>query len=106
MGLGLIIIFFDLGVRGGTETMFRLWIRVTVFVTLREREADHKPLANRDKEEPLSYLHCIFIPGEKYWIVLFILLYLGKKRLSAWVPVRFISLLFSNKEWNLEKKNI
>lgn len=55
MGLGIIIyIFFYLGVKDGTQTMYRLWIRVTVFVTLREREADHKPLANRDKEEPLS----------------------------------------------------
>lgn len=64
MGLGIIIYFFYLGVKGGTQTMFRLWIRVTVFVTLREREADHKPLANRDKEEPLSYLHCIYTKGE------------------------------------------
>lgn len=65
MGIGIIIyFFFDLGVRGGTETMFRMCIPVTVFVTLREREADHKPLANRDKEEPLSYLHCIYTKGE------------------------------------------
>lgn len=43
MGIGIIIyIFFDLGVRGGIEIMFRLWILVIVFVILREREVDYK----------------------------------------------------------------
>lgn len=64
MGLGFIIIFFDLGVRGGIEIMFRLWIWVIVFVILREREVDYKLLVNRDKEELLLYLYCIYIRGK------------------------------------------
>lgn len=64
MGLGFIIIFFDLGVRVGIEIMFRLWIWVIVFVILREREVDYKLLVKKDKEELLLYLYCIYIRGE------------------------------------------
>lgn len=44
--------------------MFRLWIWVIVFVILREREVDYKLLVNKDKEELLLYVYCIYIRGE------------------------------------------
>lgn len=73
MGLGFIIIFFYLGVRGGIEIMFRLWILVIVFVILKEKWIINYWLIEIRKS--YYYIYIVFILRGKYLIVLFILLY-------------------------------